>query len=174
MNILGIESSCDETAAAIVQDGRTVLSSVIQSSAEIHARYGGVVPEIAAREHTMAIVPVVQDALREAGLDRKDLDGIAVTQGPGLLGSLLVGMTFAKALSHSWQLPLIGVHHLAAHLYANALVKPLDFPALALLVSGGHTAIFYWTGHGALRLIGETRDDAAGEAFDKGARLLGL
>lgn len=174
MRILGIESSCDETAAAIVKDGKDLLASSILSSSQLHKQFGGVVPEVAAREHTMAIVPAVQTVLDEAHMELADIDGIAVTEGPGLLGALLVGMTFAKALAVALQKPLVGVHHLEAHLYANALVEPIEFPALALLVSGGHTSLFYWEKHGSLRLLGETRDDAAGEAFDKGARILGL
>lgn len=174
MQVLGIETSCDDTAAAVVENGHRLLSSRVLSSARLQRQYGGVVPEVAAREHVMAILPVVVEALEEAGLDAGDIDGIAVTQGPGLLGALLVGVTFAQALADALGRPLAGVHHLEAHLYANALVQELKFPALALLVSGGHTGLFWWQGHGQLRLLGETRDDAAGEAFDKGARILGL
>lgn len=174
MRILGIESSCDDTAAALVDDGERLVVSERLSSALLQRRYGGVVPEVAAREHTMAVLPVVETALSAAGTDLSALDAIAVTQGPGLLGALLVGVTFAKALARSCQIPVVGVHHLEAHLYANALVDPIQFPAVALIVSGGHTSLIYWRDHGHLQVIGQTRDDAAGEALDKGARLLGL
>ncbi|MCL5116019.1 MAG: tRNA (adenosine(37)-N6)-threonylcarbamoyltransferase complex transferase subunit TsaD [Firmicutes bacterium] len=174
MRILGIESSCDDTAAAVVEDGRRLVASERLSSALLQRRFGGVVPEVAAREHTMAILPVVEAALESAGMDLQELDAIAVTRGPGLLGALLVGVTFAKALGSSLGIPVVGVHHLEAHLYANALEGPVQFPALALIVSGGHTSLLYWRAHGELEVIGSTRDDAAGEALDKGARLLGL
>ncbi len=174
MRILGIESSCDDTAAAVVEDGRKVLAAERLSSAMLQRRFGGVVPEVAAREHTMAILPVVQTVLESQGFGPGDIDAVAVTQGPGLLGALLVGVTFAKALAFAWQKPVIGVHHLEGHLYANALVAPIQFPALALIVSGGHTSLVYWRSHGQLQVLGSTRDDAAGEALDKGARLLGL
>lgn len=174
MRVLGIESSCDDTAVAIVEDGQTLLASRVLSSARLQRQYGGVVPEVAAREHVMAIVPCVHEALEQARLSLRDIDGLAVTQGPGLLGALLVGVTFAKGLADATQLPLVGVHHLEAHLYANALVQPIEFPALALLVSGGHTTLYLWEDHGKLTVLGDTRDDAAGEAFDKGARVLGL
>lgn len=172
--VLGIESSCDETATAVVEDGRSLVASSVASSRRLHARFGGVVPEIAAREHTMAILPVVEEVLDAAGMRPADVDAVAVTEGPGLLGALLVGVTFAKALAQAIGKPVVGVHHLEAHLYANALVAPLRLPAVALLVSGGHTALYWWRDHGDLAKLGETRDDAAGEAFDKGARLLGL
>ncbi|OLZ09991.1 tRNA (adenosine(37)-N6)-threonylcarbamoyltransferase complex transferase subunit TsaD [Sulfobacillus thermosulfidooxidans] len=172
--MLGIESSCDETAAAIVEDGRHLIATTLSSSAQIHAKYGGVVPEVAAREHALAILPVVDAVLTESSLTLQDLDAIAVTQGPGLLGALLVGVTFAKTLGAALNIPVIGVHHLEAHLYANALVDALHFPALALLVSGGHTSLLLWRDYLQWELLGETRDDAAGEAFDKGARILGL
>ncbi|MCY0878617.1 MAG: tRNA (adenosine(37)-N6)-threonylcarbamoyltransferase complex transferase subunit TsaD [Firmicutes bacterium] len=174
MRILGIETSCDDTAAAVVEDGTRVLSAERLSSAALQSRFGGVVPEVAAREHAMTVLPVVETALEQAGLGLEELDAVAVTQGPGLLGALLVGVSFAKALGVARHLPVIGVHHLEAHLYANALVDGLYFPALALVVSGGHTTLVYWQGHGVLEVLGETRDDAAGEALDKGARLLGL
>ncbi|PSR32943.1 MAG: tRNA (adenosine(37)-N6)-threonylcarbamoyltransferase complex transferase subunit TsaD [Sulfobacillus benefaciens] len=174
MRVLGIESSCDETAAALVEDGTRLLATSLASSAAIHARYGGVVPEVAAREHTMAILPVVEQVLQDARLDRRDVDAVAVTEGPGLLGALLVGVTFAKGFALGCQIPVVGVHHLEAHLYANALVAPIEFPALGLLVSGGHTSLVLWKNHGEITVLGETRDDAAGEAFDKGARALGL
>ncbi|MHB1610329.1 MAG: tRNA (adenosine(37)-N6)-threonylcarbamoyltransferase complex transferase subunit TsaD [Sulfobacillus sp.] len=174
MRVLGIESSCDETAAAVVENGDRLLSAMLASSAAIHAQYGGVVPEVAAREHTMAILPVVKGVLAQAHLAMQDIDAVAVTEGPGLLGALLVGVTFGKALALGLNIPIVGVHHLEAHLYANALVEPLRFPALGLLVSGGHTTLVLWEDHGQLKVLGETRDDAAGEAFDKGARALGL
>jgi N6-L-threonylcarbamoyladenine synthase len=174
MRVLGIESSCDDTACAVVEDGRRILAAERLSSARLQQRFGGVVPEVAAREHTMAILPVVQAALETCGCKPVDLDVIAVTQGPGLVGALLVGVTFAKALGQAIDRPVVGVHHLEAHLYANALVAPIQFPALALIVSGGHTSLVYWEDHGRLTMLGQTRDDAAGEALDKGARLLGL
>ncbi len=181
MDILAIESSCDETAAAVVSGGRCVRSSIIASQDDLHARYGGVVPELASRRHVTEIVPVVRAALDEAGCTFDDLDALAVTMGPGLAGSLLVGVNVAKSLACARALPLIGVNHLEGHLYANWLV-PLgqadapepQFPAVGLIVSGGHTSLVLMTGHGAYRLLGSTLDDAAGEAFDKGARLLGL
>ena len=171
--VMGIESSCDETAAAVVR-GRRVLSHQLASSADLQARYGGVVPEVAARRHAEVLPALVDLALADAGLAPDAVDAVAVTVGPGLLGSLLVGMTAAKALALAWRKPLVPVHHLEAHLYANAVEAPLKFPALALLVSGGHTGLWLWQGHGRLRLLGQTRDDAAGEAIDKGARRLGL
>lgn len=174
MRVLGIESSCDETAAAVVEDGTRLLATSLSSSAEIHRQYGGVVPEVAAREHTMAILPVVEETLKSGHLTLDAIDAVAVTEGPGLLGALLIGVTFAKALADALAIPVIGVHHLEAHLYANAMEEPIRFPALALLVSGGHTSLVYWTDHGQITVLGETRDDAAGEAFDKGARILGL
>ncbi len=171
--ILGIESSCDETAAAIVEDGRHLIATSLSSSQQIHAQYGGVVPEVAAREHAMAILPVVESVLRQSSLALDDVDGIAVTQGPGLLGALLVGVTFAKTLGMALDIPVVGVHHLEAHLYANALEEALEFPALGLLVSGGHTSLLLWHDYLHWDVLGETRDDAAGEAFDKGSRILG-
>lgn len=174
MRVLGIETSCDETAVAVVEDGNRVVAEAVWSSAEVQARYGGVVPEVAAREHVASIIPALETALGASGGRPGEIDGVAVTRGPGLLGALLVGVTAAKALAMAWELPVVGVHHLEAHLYANALTHPIRFPALGLVVSGGHTALYIWSGHGALRRIGETVDDAAGEALDKGARLLGL
>lgn len=174
MRILGIESSCDDTAAAVVDDGRVLISSERLSSAMVQRRFGGVVPEVAAREHTMSVLPVVEQALAAAGTDSSEVDAVAVTRGPGLLGALLIGVTFAKAIAQAWGVPVVGVHHLEAHLYANALTEPIQFPALGLIVSGGHTSLILWEGHGQLRILGATRDDAAGEALDKGARLLGL
>ena len=178
--ILGIETSCDETAAAVVVDGVEVRSNVISSQIALHQHHGGVVPELAARGQITAIMPVINAAMEEAGVSKDDIDGIAVTCGPGLVGSLLVGVNTAKALAMSWNVPLIPVNHLEAHVYANWLRTPRDlespptFPAVALLVSGGHTALILMENHGSARLLGETLDDAAGEAFDKGARLLGL
>lgn len=174
MRVLGIETSCDETAAAVVDDGRWVRASVVLSSAKVQERFGGVVPEVAAREHVAAILPAVAQALAEAEVDGETVDLIAVTRGPGLLGALLVGVAAAKCLGLAWGRPVLGVHHHEAHLYAHALEGPPELPALALLVSGGHTALWEWVDHGVLHPVGATRDDAAGEALDKGARLLGL
>ena len=177
MNILGIETSCDETAAAIVTDTMHVRSSVIASQAELHAKYGGVVPEVASRMHVEAVLPVVREALETAGLDYAGVDAIAVTNRPGLLGALLVGVSAAKALAYSLSCPIVGVHHIEGHLYSNFLAAPNlgeKFPLVVLVASGGHTQIYRMDGHGQYALLGRTRDDAAGEAFDKGARLFGL
>jgi N6-L-threonylcarbamoyladenine synthase len=174
MRILGIESSCDETAAAVVSDGVCILSSVVASQLATHARYGGVVPELASREHLRAIVPVVRLALREAKSEYSDLSAIAVTIGPGLVGALLVGLTFAKSLSLARGIPLIGVNHIEGHIHAAILDAPVEFPAVALIVSGGHTHLFEVNPGFSYRLIGKTRDDAAGEAFDKVGKLLGF
>lgn len=179
MRILGIESSCDETAAAVVQDGSMVLSSVVASQMDTHVKYGGVVPELASREHMRAIVPVVRQALADAETDLHGLDAIAVTSGPGLVGSLLVGVTYAKALCFAKNLPLIAVNHVEGHIYAVVLEerqhgREVRFPALALVVSGGHTHLFEVVEVGSYRLLGKTRDDAAGEAYDKVAKLLGF
>jgi N6-L-threonylcarbamoyladenine synthase len=180
MKILGIETSCDESAAAVVDDGRRILSNVIASQVSVHARYGGVVPEVASRRHLESLLPVIEEALAEAGCGWKDLAAIAVTVGPGLSGSLLVGLNTAKAISFGRDLPLVGVSHLEAHIYANWLdadgsnAPPPLFPLLALIVSGGHSDLLVMEDHGRYRLLGRTRDDAAGEAFDKVARLLGL
>ena len=174
MRILGIESSCDETAAAVVEDGSRILSSVISSQIATHAKYGGVVPELASREHLRAIVPVVRMALEQAETQAADLDAIAVTQGPGLVGSLLVGMTYAKSLAMVHGLPLIAVNHLEGHVHAVASQNPIEYPALALVVSGGHTHLYEVLEGFHYRLLGRTRDDAAGEAFDKVAKLLGF
>lgn len=172
---LGIESSCDETAAAVVAGGRRVLSNVVASQVDLHRRYGGVFPELASRRHLEAIVPVIGEALAEAGVRPSDLSLIAVTRGPGLVGSLLVGIAAAKALAFAWDLPLVGVHHVVGHIYANFLDRePPAWPAVCLVVSGGHTELLRIEGDGAAALLGRTRDDAAGEAFDKVARLLGL
>jgi N6-L-threonylcarbamoyladenine synthase len=173
--VLGIESSCDETAAAVLVDGRRVLSNVVASQDDVHRPYGGVVPELASRRHIEVIVPVVDKALAEAGVRLGDLDGIAVTQGPGLVGSLLVGCSMAKALAWTHGLPLVGVNHLEGHIYAAFLTDdPPEHPFLALVVSGGHTALYHAAAPLSYRLVGQTRDDAAGEAFDKVAKLLGL
>ncbi|HSW56803.1 MAG TPA: tRNA (adenosine(37)-N6)-threonylcarbamoyltransferase complex transferase subunit TsaD [Dehalococcoidales bacterium] len=175
MKILGIETSCDETAASVVEDGRSVLSNIIASQIEIHARYGGVVPEVASRQHMLAIIPVIEQAMTEAGTEWKDIDAIAVTRGPGLAGSLLVGLNTAKGMALARQKPLIGVNHLEAHIYANWLTGArIDFPTICLIVSGGHSDLVLMKDHGQYDLLGRTRDDAAGEAFDKVARILGL
>jgi N6-L-threonylcarbamoyladenine synthase len=175
VRILAIETSCDETAAAVVADGRRVVSSVVASQDAIHAPYGGVVPELASRRHLEVIVPVVEKALADAGMRVIELDAIAVTQGPGLVGSLLVGCSMAKALAYANRLPLVPVNHLEGHVYASFLTEdPPAYPFLALVVSGGHTALYHAEAPLRYSLVGETRDDAAGEAFDKVAKLLGL
>lgn len=175
MLVLGIESSCDETAAAVVEDGNRILSNVISSQISIHSRYGGVVPELAARQHLEAILPVTEKALESAGMDLENIDLIAVTQGPGLIGALLVGMAAAKAISYVSQKPLVGVDHLYGHIQSAFLsVHPIIFPLLLLVVSGGHTSLFWSDEIGSYRLLGNTRDDAAGEAFDKVSKMLGL
>jgi N6-L-threonylcarbamoyladenine synthase len=173
--ILGIESSCDETAAAVVEDGRRIRSNIVASQLDTHAKYGGVVPELASREHLRAIVPIVRQALEHAGINLGDLNAIAVTAGPGLVGSLLVGVTYAKALSFARGIPLIAVNHVEGHIHSVILEHPqIQFPALALVVSGGHTHLFEVPELGTYRLLGKTRDDAAGEAYDKVAKLLGF
>ena len=177
MNILGIETSCDETSAAIVEDGRVIRANVVASQAELHAKYGGVVPEVASRMHVERMLPVLAECLSTAGMTYKDIDGIAVTNRPGLLGALLVGVSTAKTLAYALNLPLVGVHHLEGHIYSNFLADPgleSSFPILILIVSGGHTQIVKMAGHAQYEILGRTRDDAAGEAFDKGARLLKL
>ncbi len=175
MNILGIESSCDETSAAVLAAPGRILSNVVASQDAVHAPYGGVVPELASRRHVEVIVPVVEQALAEAGLKLDDLDAIAVTQGPGLVGSLLVGCSLAKSLAYVKGLPLVGVNHLEGHVFAAFLEPPApEYPFLALVVSGGHTALYHAPGPLRYELVGQTRDDAAGEAFDKVAKLLGL
>jgi N6-L-threonylcarbamoyladenine synthase len=174
MLVLGVESSCDETAAAVLADG-TLRSSIVESQDRIHAGYGGVVPELASRRHLEVVLPVVARALDHAGVRLPDLDGIAVTHGPGLVGSLLVGLSVAKAFAYAHRLPLVGVNHLEGHIFAGRLADPtLAPPFLALVVSGGHTALYASEAPLRYRLIGQTRDDAAGEAFDKVAKLLGL
>ena len=173
--VLGIESSCDEMAAAVVEDGVHVRSSTVHGQLEVHRPYGGVVPELASRDHARTVAQVARAALTDAGLTPGELDGVAVTAGPGLLGSLLVGLSFGKALAWRYGLPLIGVHHLAGHLAAAEIAEPeLARPYLGLVVSGGHTALYVIADDAAPRLLGQTRDDAVGEAFDKVAKLLGL
>jgi N6-L-threonylcarbamoyladenine synthase len=175
MIVLGIESTCDETAAAVLEDGRRVLSSIVASQDAVHAPYGGVVPELASRRHLEVIVPVVERALAEASARVPELDGIAVTHGPGLVGSLLVGCSLAKSLAWAHGRPLVGVNHLEGHIFAASLTDdPPSHPFLALVVSGGHTALYHAQAPLSYALVGETRDDAAGEAFDKVAKLLGL
>jgi N6-L-threonylcarbamoyladenine synthase len=173
--ILGIETSCDETAAAVVMGGDDVVSSVVSSQIDVHAEFGGVVPEVASRAHLESINPVVRWAIDDAGIDEQRIDAIACTVGPGLIGALLVGVSSAKALALAWNTPFVGVNHLEAHLYASFLEDPtLEFPLVVLLVSGGHTMLVEMQGHGDYRLLGRTIDDAAGEAFDKVARYLEL
>jgi N6-L-threonylcarbamoyladenine synthase len=173
--VLGIETSCDETAAALVMGGNDIVSSVVSSQVEIHADFGGVVPEIASRAHLEQLNPVIARAIVEAGIDDARIDAVACTTGPGLIGALLVGVSAAKALALAWDVPFVGVNHLEAHLYSAFLEDPtLEFPLVVLLVSGGHTMLVEMRGHGEYRLLGQTIDDAAGEAFDKVARFLGL
>lgn len=180
MVILGIETSCDDTAAAVVEDGRVVRSSIVASQDEIHSKYGGIVPELASRRHIEMVIPVVEQALKTAGAAITDIDGVAVTQGPGLVGSILIGLSFAKSLSYSRGLPFTGVNHIEAHPMAAFLsgvgqgAKEPEFPLVALVVSGGHTTLLYFEAFTSYRVIGQTLDDAAGEAFDKVAKLLGL
>jgi N6-L-threonylcarbamoyladenine synthase len=174
MLVLCLESSCDETAAAVVRDGRRILSSVVASQVDVHARYGGVVPELASRRHVEAVVPVVEEALETAGLDLDAMDGIAVTRGPGLVGALLVGLSAAKAIAFARDLPLVGLHHIEGHILAIQLEQEVPFPYLALAVSGGHTHLYRVDGIGRYRTLGRTLDDAAGEAFDKVAKMAGL
>ena len=173
--ILGIESSCDETAAAVVKNGREVLSNIISSQIVIHRKYGGVVPEIASRKHIENVMPVIDEALTKAQITLEDVDAVAVTYGPGLVGALLVGLSAAKSLAWAIDKPLIGVNHLEGHVFANFLnEKDLEPPFMALVVSGGHTALLKVTGYNEFELLGQSRDDAAGEAFDKIARVMGL
>lgn len=175
MIVLGIESSCDETAAAVVEDGKNILSNVVSSQVAFHRKYGGVVPEIASRKHVETIVPVIRESLDEAGLTLNEIEGIAVTRGPGLVGSLLIGISLAKSIAYVKNLPLIGVNHLEGHLNAVFLEeKDLEFPFVGLVVSGGHTNLYHVKARGDYIFLGQTRDDAAGEAFDKVAKLLGL
>ncbi len=173
--ILGLESSCDETAAAVIKNGRTVLSNVISSQIDIHKEYGGVVPEIASRKHIERINTVIEEALKEAGVGLKDLDALGVTYGPGLVGALLVGVAEAKAICFAADIPLVGVHHIEGHVSANYIENPdLEPPFLCLIVSGGHTHLVIVKDYGEFEILGRTRDDAAGEAFDKVARAIGL
>ncbi|MEG0678397.1 MAG: tRNA (adenosine(37)-N6)-threonylcarbamoyltransferase complex transferase subunit TsaD [Carnobacterium sp.] len=172
--ILAIETSCDETSVAVIQDGHLVLSNIIASQIKSHMRFGGVVPEIASRHHVEQITQCIEEAMTEAEVIYSDLSAIAVTYGPGLVGALLIGVNAAKALAYAHDLPLIAVNHMAGHIYANRLVQPLIFPLLALVVSGGHTELVYMKEDGDFKIIGETRDDAAGEAYDKVGRILGL
>jgi N6-L-threonylcarbamoyladenine synthase len=175
MLVLAIETSCDDTGAAVVQDGRKILSNIVSSQIPVHKKYGGVVPELASRKHIESIVPIVTEALNQAGVELREIDGIAATQGPGLVGSLLVGLSFAKSLSFASGIPLIGINHIEGHLSAVFLEKaPPRFPFIGLVVSGGHTSLYRVDGFGKLKRLGQTRDDAAGEAFDKVAKLLGL
>lgn len=175
MLVLGIETSCDETAAAVVRDGNSIVSSVIASQIETHKRFGGVVPELASREHLDKIVPIVNEALTRANVEAADIDGLAVTVGPGLVGSLLVGVSYAKAMAFALNKPLVGVNHIEGHIYSVAFENPpVNYPALALIVSGGHTNLFDIAQPGMYRVVARTRDDAAGEAYDKVAKLLGL
>jgi len=173
--ILAIESSCDETAAAVVRDGREILSSIISSQIELHKPYGGVVPEIASREHLDKIEPIVSEALRSGNVTLDDINAVAVTQGPGLIGSLLVGVCYAKALAFGRGLPIVGINHIEGHFYSVVFENPpIEYPALALIVSGGHTNLFYVPEEGKYKVVSRTRDDAAGEAFDKVAKMIGL
>jgi N6-L-threonylcarbamoyladenine synthase len=172
--IMGIETSCDETSVSIVKNGREIVSNIVASQIESHKRFGGVVPEIASRHHVEQITIVLEEAMKEAGVSYDDLDAVAVTEGPGLVGALLIGVNAAKAVAFAHGIPLVGVHHIAGHIYANRLVKEMEFPLLALVVSGGHTELVYMREHGHFEVIGETRDDAAGEAYDKVARTLSM
>nr|WP_141550901.1 tRNA (adenosine(37)-N6)-threonylcarbamoyltransferase complex transferase subunit TsaD [Bacillus sp. AFS041924] len=172
--ILAIETSCDETSAAVVKNGNEILSNVVATQIDIHKRFGGVVPEVASRLHVEQITLVIEEAMKQAKVKYEDLAAVAVTEGPGLVGALLIGVSAAKAIAFAHGLPLIGVHHIAGHIYANQLVQPLQYPLLALVVSGGHTELVYMKEDGMFEVIGETRDDAAGEAYDKVARTLKL
>ncbi len=172
--VLGMETSCDETAVAIIKNGTEIVTNIVASQIESHKRFGGVVPEIASRHHVEQITLVIEEALQEAEMTMNDIDCIAVTEGPGLVGALLIGVNAAKALAFAHNKPLIGVHHIAGHIYANRLVKEMSFPLLSLVVSGGHTELVLMKEHGKFEVIGETRDDAAGEAYDKVARTLDL
>ena len=172
MRILSIETSCDETSAAVIENGDTIHSNIVASQINSHKRFGGVVPEIASRHHVEYITLIIEEAMAEANTSFEDLDAIAVTEGPGLVGALLIGVNAAKAIAYAHNLPLIPVNHMAGHIYANQLIKPLEFPLLALVVSGGHTELVYMKEHGDFEIIGETRDDAAGEAYDKIGRII--
>lgn len=172
--IMGIETSCDETAVAIVKNGTEIITNVVASQIESHKRFGGVVPEIASRHHVEQITVVIEEAMKKAEISFSDIDAIAVTEGPGLVGALLIGVNAAKALAFAHNIPLIGIHHIAGHIYANRLVTEMKFPLISLVVSGGHTELVYMREHGVFEVIGETRDDAAGEAYDKVARTLNM
>lgn len=172
MKILSIETSCDETSAAVIENGDTILSNIVASQINSHKRFGGVVPEIASRHHVEYITLIIEEAMTEANVEFEDLDAVAVTEGPGLVGALLIGVNAAKAIAYAHNLPLIPVNHMAGHIYANQLLQPLEFPLLALVVSGGHTELVYMKEHGDFEIIGETRDDAAGEAYDKIGRII--
>ncbi len=172
MKILSIETSCDETSAAVIENGDKILSNVVASQINSHKRFGGVVPEIASRHHVEYITLIIEEAMAEADASFEDLDAVAVTEGPGLVGALLIGVNAAKAIAFAHRLPLIPVNHIAGHIYANQLQAPLEFPLLALVVSGGHTELVYMKEHGDFEIIGETRDDAAGEAYDKIGRII--
>ncbi|CAM2980271.1 tRNA (adenosine(37)-N6)-threonylcarbamoyltransferase complex transferase subunit TsaD [Paenibacillus sediminis] len=172
--ILALETSCDETSAAVIKNGREVLSSVISSQIETHKAFGGVVPEVASRKHVEKITLILEQAIQEAGISLNDLSAIAVTEGPGLVGALLVGVVAAKTLAMALDKPLIGTHHIAGHIYANRLVQEIEYPAMALVVSGGHTELVYMKAEGQFQVIGRTRDDAVGEAYDKVARAIGF
>jgi N6-L-threonylcarbamoyladenine synthase len=173
--ILGIETSCDETSVAVVKNGREIMSNIISSQIDVHQKFGGVVPELASRKHLENVVPVIDQALLEAGIGLGDIHGIGVTYGPGLVGALLVGVSSAKAIAYAKNIPLIGVHHIESHIYANFLEhEQLQFPFVCLIVSGGHTTLVCVRDHGKYEMLGQTRDDAAGEAFDKVDRIMGL
>ena len=172
--ILAIESSCDETSAAVIKNGTEILSNIVASQIKSHMRFGGVVPEVASRHHVEQITQIIELSLEEAAVTMADVDAVAVTEGPGLVGSLLIGVSAAKALAFAHQKPLIATNHIAGHIYANQLIEPLVFPLLALVVSGGHTELIYMPEDGVFEVVGETRDDAAGEAYDKIGRVLGL
>ncbi|MCP8617824.1 tRNA (adenosine(37)-N6)-threonylcarbamoyltransferase complex transferase subunit TsaD [Salirhabdus salicampi] len=172
--ILAIETSCDETAVAIIKNGREMVTNQVASQVESHKRFGGVVPEIASRHHIEQITITLEEALMDAQLSMDDIDAVAVTEGPGLVGALLIGVNAAKAIAFAHQKPLIGIHHIAGHIYANRLIEEFQFPLLSLVVSGGHTELILMREHGNFEIIGETRDDAAGEAYDKVAKTLGL
>lgn len=172
--VMGVETSCDETAVAIIKNGREIVSNIVASQIESHKRFGGVVPEIASRHHVEQITIVFEEAMEQAKLSFADLDAIAVTSGPGLVGALLIGVNAAKAVAFAHDIPLVHVHHIAGHIYSNRLIKEFKFPLLSLVVSGGHTELVFMKEHGHFEVIGETRDDAAGEAYDKVARTLNL
>ena len=174
MYVLGVETSCDETSVSVVKDGNIVLSNVVLSQIDIHQSYGGVVPEIASREHVKGVTYVFDQAIKKAGITYQEIDLIAVTKGPGLIGSLLIGINAAKVISLNYHIPIIGVHHISGHIYANYIEQGMEFPLLALVVSGGHTELILMKDHFEFEKLGETQDDAVGEAYDKVARILGL